>query len=339
MLCNKNFANYIFWRLTKTPVLLVKLDARENEIIIGCNEDGYQVFSPSAAAPIRKDFKQVKELVKTEKLEPNKPEIHKALKLAKQIVPKSDGKVYLTFFNDEDFVDVHFTHKTDKSGGVVKIAVYEDHFLIRYSYEEQYSFVEVKTYEEIFFYIQLVTKKKEFVSFDKFGAQLGVVLDEMPVGTFTITPTAFYAQPSVIGTDVKQLLVSFGQDNNAFVTSNIFDTRILPDSQLNKAFVELRGVFREQNENKNVFLKVMQLLETLIDIYKHLIGKVKVYFSKQEYNKNDFVQVVIFPLANSDVEAFVLKCNADGITAVTNGELRQELFDTHFYLYKSGVTN
>nr|DAS11104.1 MAG TPA: hypothetical protein [Caudoviricetes sp.] len=250
MLYNKNFANYIFWRLTKTPVLLVKLDARENEIIIGCNEDGYQVFSPSAAAPIRKDFKQVKELVKTEKLKPKKPEIHKALKLAKQIVPKSDGKVYLTFFNDEDFVDVHFTHKTDKSGGVVKIAVYEDHFLIRYSYEEKYSFVEVKTYEEIFFYVQLVTKKKEFVSFDKFGAQLGVVLDEMPVGTFTITPTAFYAQPSVIGTDVKQLLVSFGQDNNAFVTSNIFDTRILPDSQLNKAFVELRGVFREQMKTK-----------------------------------------------------------------------------------------
>nr|DAS11103.1 MAG TPA: hypothetical protein [Caudoviricetes sp.] len=83
----------------------------------------------------------------------------------------------------------------------------------------------------------------------------------------------------------------------------------------------------------------MPLLETLIDIYKHLIGKVKVYFSKQEYNKNGFVQVVIFPLVNSDVEAFVLKCNADGITAVTNGELRQELFDTHFYLYKSGVTN
>nr|DAI06987.1 MAG TPA: hypothetical protein [Caudoviricetes sp.] len=49
--------------------------------------------------------------------------------------------------------------------------------------------------------------------------------------------------------------------------------------------------------------------------------------------------MLYLPLVNSDIEAFVLKCNADGITAVTNGELRQELFDTHFYLYKSGVTN
>lgn len=55
MLYNKNFANYIFWRLTKTPVLLVKLDARENEIIIGCNEDGYQVFSSSAAETHRSE--------------------------------------------------------------------------------------------------------------------------------------------------------------------------------------------------------------------------------------------------------------------------------------------
>lgn len=49
--------------------------------------------------------------------------------------------------------------------------------------------------------------------------------------------------------------------------------------------------------------------------------------------------MLYLPLVNSDIEAFVLKCNADGITAVTNGELRQMLFDTHFSLYKSGVTN
>lgn len=339
MIYNKNFANYIFWRLTKTPVLLVKLDVKENEIIIGCNEDGYQVFSPSAAAPITRDFKKVKELVKEEKLKPNKPEIHKALKLAKQIVPKSRGKVYLTFFNDQDFVDIHFTHKVDKSDKTFRIVVREDRFLLNYAYDGKQSFIEVKTYEEIFLYVRLIINKKEFISFDKFGAQLGVVLDNMPVGTFTITPTAFYAQPYIAATDVKQTLVSFGQDNNAFVSSNIFDVRILPDSQLNKAFAGLNGIFKEQNENKNVFLKVTPLLEALFDEYKHFIGKVKVYFSKQEYNKNGFVQVVIFPLVNSDIEAFVLKYSADGITSVTNGDFRQELFDTHFYLYKSGVTN
>lgn len=342
MLYNKNFANYIFWRLTKTPVLVVKPDAKENEIIIGCNEDGYQVFSPSAAAPITKDFKQVKELVKDEKLNPNKPEIHKALKLAKQIVPKSRGKVYLTFFNDQDFVDIHFTHKSVKSettGCIFRIVIYEDRFLLNYAYDGQQSFIEVKTYEEIFLYVRLITKKKEFISFDKFGAQIGAVLDNMSVGTFTISPTAFYVQPYIETTNVKQTLVSFGQDNNAFVTSNIFDVRILPDSQLNKAFAGLRGIFREQNENKNVFLKVMPLLEALFVEYKHYIGKAKVYFSKQEYNKNGFVQVVVFPLVNSDIEAFVLKCNADGITSVTNGDFHQELFDAHFYLYKNGVTN
>jgi putative transposase len=342
---NKNFANYIFWRLTKTPVLVVKLDTKENEIIIGCNEDGYQVFSPSAAAPITRDFKQVKELVKEEKLKPNKPEIHKALKLAKQIVSKSDGKVYLTLFDDEDFVDIHFTHKADKSGNIFRIMVYEDRFLLRYTYEEKYSFVEIKTYKEIFLYVHLMVNKQEIISFDKFKKQLGAVLDNMPVGQFSITPTSFYVQPYIEGTDVRQILVSFGRNNNAFITSNFYyGAKILPDSQLNKAFSKVEGIFKEQNENKKVFLKALPILEEAISIYKHLIGKIKVYFSQQEYNKNGFVQIAIYPLANSDEEAFTLRFNANGIIDITNdgasiSELHHELLNSHFRLYKKGVTN
>lgn len=340
MIYNKNFANYIFWRISKTPVLLVKLDAKENEIIIGCNEDGYQVFSSSAAAPISRDFKKVKELVKEEKLKPNKPEIHKALKLAKQIIPKSDGKVYLTFFDDEDFVDVHFTHKSDKMGNIFRIMVYEDRYLLRYTYEEKYSFVEIKTYKEIFLYVHLMVNKQEIISFDKFKKQLGAVLDNMAVGQFSITSTSFYAQPYIEGTDVRQILVSFGRNNNAFITSNFYyGAKILPDSQLNKAFSKVEGIFKEQNENKKVFLKVLPALEAVVDECKHLIGKVKVYFSKQEYNKNAFVQVGFYTHANSSEAAFSLKCAANGITPMDKGEIRQVLFDAHFSLYKNGVRN
>lgn len=337
MLYNKNFANYILWRLQKSPVSLVKLDISEGQIIIGDKANGSETITPLSATA-NKDLKLVKALVKTEKLNNNKPEIYKALKLAKQIMPKSTGHVYFTAYNEQDFVTLRFVHLAGKP---FEIRVYSNCFDIRYAYDEQLSYIRVEAYEEIFFYFSLITNKEEFVSFYNFKKQIDAVLDNMTVGSFTIMPTSFYAYPRhIVGTDAKQTFISFGVDNNAFITTNRCNPKVLRDSQINKAFSELKLLFKEQNENKAVFLKNLPLLKTLINNYKFLIGRVKVSFPNKEYNKNNSIFITIYPSVNDDSGDIVLEYDANGVVPPEKAELPlpQELFNAHFELYKKGAT-
>lgn len=334
MLYNKNFANYIFWSLKKSPVSLVKLDISEGQIIVGDKPNGTESIT-SLSATFNRDFNLVKALVKTEKLNNNKPEIYKALKLAKQIMLKSTGHIYFSVPAEQDFVVIRFVHKAGKP---FEIRIYSNHFDIRYPYDEQLSYIRVETYEEIFFYFSLINIKEEFVSFYNFKKQIDAVLDNMTVGSFTITPTSFYAYPRhIVGTDAKQTFISFGVDNNAFMTTNRCNPKVLRDSQINKAFSELKLLFKEQNENKAVFLKNLPLLKTLINNYKFLIGRVKVSFPNKEYNKNNSVFITIYPCVNDDSGDLVLECDINGIKPSNKGEVPQELFNAHFELHKKGA--
>lgn len=337
MLYNKNFANYIFWRLQRSPVSLVKLDISEGQIIVGDKTNGTESIT-SLSAIANKDFKLVKALIKTEKLNNNKPEIYKALKLAKQIMPKSTGHVYFTAYNEQDFVTLKFVHLAGKP---FEIRVYNDHFDIRYPYDDQPAFIRVETYEEIFFYFRLINSKEEFVSFYNFKKQIDAVLDNMTCGSFTIAPTSFYAYPWYLpGTDNKQTFVSFGVDKNSFISPNRLSPVILKDSRINKAFSELKLLYKEKNENKAVFFRVLPLLKTLVNNYKFLIGKVRVSFPTKEYNRNNSIFISIYPLANTKTEALLLECDAKGIMPPENNGLTlpQELFNAHFELYKKGAT-